>query len=145
MVDFAKLLEVQIDDIKRPKPIPAGNYDGTIVKYEFLESRGEKKTPYVEFSIRLESAGEGVDESELVDVELSTKILRHPFYLTTDAMFRLRDFIETFGESTAGRSVGEMIPDLLNRSVSVEVTQSLNKKDPLAPPYSNISKIAGNV
>jgi hypothetical protein len=141
-VDFRQLLNRPTDDIKRPKPLPAGTYHGLVKSYEFGES-AQKKTPYVRFALTLNSAGDDVDQEELAEIELSSKQLSTDFYLTDNSLYRLKEFLESVGVATEGRSLGECIPDSVNVSVIIDVTQDLNQKDPSAPPYNNVKSIKG--
>ena len=44
------------------------------------------------------------------------KTLRQTFFLTEDALYRLKDFLtESCGIEANGRTLGEMIPDVVNR------------------------------
>lgn len=121
-VDFKTLLSKPMDTVEKPKPLPAGTYNGSVQKYEFMESK-EKKTPYARMHMSVHSAGADVDPDSLAGVDLSKKTLRKDFYLTDDAAYRLKDFIESCGVQTAGRTIGETIPELLNAQVLIDVTQ----------------------
>lgn len=123
-LDFSKLLSKPLDSVEKPKPLPVGTYLGIINKYEFGESK-EKKTPYVRFHFQVTGAGEDVDADELAAAapDLSKKQLRRDYYLTDDAMYRLKELFESTGVQTAGRSFAEAIPDLLNVPVHIAVSQ----------------------
>jgi hypothetical protein len=123
MVDFSKLLSKPLDDIAKPKPLPVGTYTGVISAYEYKESNNEKKTPYVRFSIKVTGATDDIDSSDLDGVDVAKKLLRKDFYLTDDAQYRVKEFLESAGISTSGRSLGETIPDAVNLPVLVGVTQ----------------------
>jgi hypothetical protein len=123
MVDFSKLLSKPLDEISKPKPLPVGTYTGLISAYEYKESNSEKKTPYVRFTIKITGATDDIEPSDLDGVELTKKQLRKDFYLTEDAQYRMKEFLESAGISTSGRSLGETIPDAVNLAVLVGVTQ----------------------
>jgi hypothetical protein len=139
-VDFSALLSTPMDDIKRPPPLPAGNYLGRVTKYEFLEST-EKKTPFVRYSVSVESAGSDIDPADLTDIDLSKKQLRSDFYLTPDALYRLTEFLEGLGIEKTGRTLAEAIPEAIGISVAFTVTQRMNTRDPKSPPFNEISDI----
>jgi hypothetical protein len=126
------------DSIEKPKPLPAGTYNGVISKYEFGESK-EKKTPYVRYHLTAHSAGEDVDPDSIEGIDLSKKSLRRDFYLTEDAMYRVKDFLDSVGVSTSGRSLGEVIPEAINAAVLISVTQRSS------PDGSEIYNDVGNV
>lgn len=121
-VNFNELLSTPLDTIERPKPLPAGTFEGVIARHEFGESN-TKKTPFVRFWVQPTAVGEDVDQSLMEGIDLSKKILRREYYLTADALFRLKSFLESIGVSTTGRSLGEAIPDSTNARVLVQVTQ----------------------
>lgn len=139
-VDFKQLLSKPLDDVKKPPPLPAGTYFGAITKWEFGESP-EKKTPYVRFFFLLQSPGPDIDVNELTGVDLAKRSPRKDFYITPDAEWRLKEFIESAGASTAGRSFASAIPDLQNRPVIIEVTQRSSKdgKD----IYNDVGEVKG--
>lgn len=140
-VDFSKLLAKPVDQIKKVPALPAGTYDGVIQKYEFGEST-QKKTPYVRFFLGVTAARDDVDPADLAEIDLSKKILRSDFYITDDSEYRLKDFLETLGIDSAGRTLGEMIPESINQGVVMSVTQRNNPNDP-EQIYNDIAKIVG--
>lgn len=121
-VDFRTLLQTPMDTIEKPKPLPAGTYHGVVARHEFGES-SQKKTPYVRFWLQPLSAADDVDPAMLEGVDLSKKLLRRDYFLTTDALFRLKAFLDSVGVNTTGRSLGEAIPDSTNARVLMQVTQ----------------------
>lgn len=109
--NFSAILSQKVEETERPKPLPAGNYVSTIVKHEFGES-SQKKTPYVRFWIRPNSPMDDVDQELLAQVKnWNSKEFRLDFYLTEDAMFRLREFLEkTLQLNTSGMAYSDLIP-----------------------------------
>lgn len=136
-VDFRSLLSAPADSFEAPKALPPGSYSGRIKSHEFGES-AQKKTPYVRFHLAVTNAID-VDPSELSGIDLSKKSLRVDFYLTTDAAYRLRSFLDGCGISTKGRSLGECIPETSGASVIMEVTQRKTEKD----TYNDVKDIKG--
>lgn len=138
--DFRSLLSKPADQIERPKPLPAGTYEGTITKYEYGKSK-EKKTPYVRYFVQVNSAGEDVDPVEMDGIDLSKKQLRRDFYLTDDAEYRVKELWESCGIDGTGRSLGEILPDLIGCQVLLEVTQrnSEDGKD----TYNDVGNLKG--
>lgn len=148
-VDFKGMLSKPVDSAERPKPLPAGTYFGHVGKFEFLESK-EKKTPYVRFHLKLTAPGDDVSPDALMMtdskghqsvVDVTKKPLRKDFYITEDALFRLREFIESCGISSEGRSFNETIPELMNAPVLISVTQrpGQNPED----IFNDVDKIVG--
>jgi hypothetical protein len=138
--DFRSLLAKPADSIEKPKPLPAGTYTGTINKYEYGKSK-EKKTPYVRYFLQINEAGEDVDPVELDGVDLSKKQLRRDYYLTDDAEYRVKELWESCGIDGTGRSLGEILPDLIGCSVIIEVTQR-NSEDGLTT-YNDVGNLKG--
>ena len=68
MVDFTSLLEKKLDDVEAPALLPQGSYVMTIAGYRTGES-AKKKTPYVEFDLKISSAMDDVDQEELAKVK----------------------------------------------------------------------------
>lgn len=141
-VDFNKLLSVSADDVKAPKPLPAGTYHGVIKSYKFGES-SQNKTPYVRFDIGIQSAGADIVPEDLEEIDLSKKKLYRDYYLTTEALYRLKELIQSCNIPMQGRQFSEMIPDLNGMPVIIDVTQRPNANDPAAPPFNDVAKLAG--
>jgi hypothetical protein len=100
---FEDILKTPVSEIERPKPIPAGSYRCIIKQRPVFEKSARKQTPYVQFILNPLEAGEDVDaddlEAALTKGDGSTKVLsdvsiRATFYLTKDALWRLRKFLE---------------------------------------------------
>jgi len=137
---FKELLNKPADTIEKPKALPAGTYIGAITKYEFGESK-EKKTPFVRFIFAVHSAGEDVDPDSLVGVDLSKKTLRRDFYLTDDALYRVKELMESCGHSTTGRTLGEIMPDMNGTQVMLEVTQRSSQDG--SEVYNDVGNVKG--
>lgn len=149
-LSFSHLLSKPVDSAERPKPLPAGTYHGRVSRYEFAESK-EKKTPYVRFHVRLTGPGDDIDPDALratnskgqpMMIDPSKKEMRKDFYLTEDALFRLREFIESCEITTENRSFNETIPEVVNAPVLVSVTQRPSKENP-EDIFNDIDKIVG--
>jgi len=142
MPDFSQLLSKPLDEVKRPPALPAGTYYGTIKSYELGES-SEKKTPYVRMHLTLSHAGEDVDQADLNGIDLNKKQLRADFYLTQDADWRLKEFLESCHIDTKGRTFQSSLPDCVNAPVQMYVTQRLNQRSPTDPPFNEVKILAG--
>jgi len=121
MVDLNTLLTKEVDKAERPKPIPVGTYSMLIGAHKFGES-SKKKTPFVEFELSFIEAGADVDREALAEVEaqkpLSERQHSATFYLTENAMFMLKEFLETVGlEIGAGRTFQDAIPETRGQRV----------------------------
>lgn len=103
MSDFRSLLDQEVTEVERPKPLPAGNYVYNVGDYKFDKSR-QKQTDFVQITLTPVMAQEDVDQEELAaalgDKSLSDKGTKVDFYLTPDAIWRLDEFlIEKLGIS----------------------------------------------
>jgi hypothetical protein len=107
------ILDMPSSSIERPKPPPQGTYVGQVVG-QFREDKSTKKaTRYHEYTLKLiKPATNGEDEALDVDMdaleafltsasgevkELSSRTLRHTLYITPDAMWRYKEFLDHLG------------------------------------------------
>lgn len=128
-VDLVKLLSKLLDDVKRPSAWPAGTYLGTISKFEFGDNN-KNNTPYARFTVKVTAAGPGLEPSELEGIDLTKgREFRKDFYLTEDADWRLKEFIESVGVPTAGRTFAETVPECANAQVQLEIIQQNSTKN----------------
>src|SRR5215510_10206233 len=93
MPDFNSLLDADPTSFERPPLIPEGDFLGLIKSRKFDKS-AQKKTPYVRFDFQLISPMDSVSPEAMVGVDLAKTKPHDEFYLTEDAMFRLREFFE---------------------------------------------------
>lgn len=121
-VNFGELLGVQVDSVERPKSFPVGHYEAVILGHELGQS-SKKETPYARFNVKLISPLEDVDpelfeEAGGLEGLNARKPLYNTFYLTPDAIYRLREFLENALElSCHGRAFDEVLPEATNCSV----------------------------
>ena len=139
-VSFKDLLSKPLDEVKKPPPLPAGTWFGVIRKHEFELSR-EKKTPNVRFTFGMTGPGEDIDPSSLDGVDYLAKTVSKTFWLTPDAEYRLKEFLEDLNISTTGRTFFEALPETVNLSVMMEITQRSSKdgKD----IFNDVNKVTG--
>lgn len=125
-VDFGAMLKKKIDDTKRPEAKPAGTYQGVINSFKFGES-AQKKTPYLQLVVNNVQPGDDVDRDQLSSYRenfpgvIEKWQVTYEFYLTDDALFMLKEFLQSMGIDTTGRSYDETIPELRNRPVQFSV------------------------
>ena len=143
-VNFAALLSKRVDETERPKVFPAGPYRGIVSGHEFLTS-SKKGTPFVRFNVKLISPLEGVDEELFeqaggMDKLSARKPLNFDFYLTDDALYRLREFLENgLQMNGSGRAFDEMIPETTNAEFTPIVSHSSGERDTV---WMNIDSFA---
>ncbi len=133
-VNFNELLSVQVESVERPKSFPIGHYEAVVASHE-MGTSSKKGTPYVCFPTKLLGPGEDVDE-ELFEQAGGMAALteRKPipmtFYLTKDAMYRLREFLEEgLGLNCQGRNFDEVIPETTNAPLTVHVSHRAGQKE----------------
>ena len=140
-VNFADLLNVQVDTAERPKSFPVGNYQAIIAGHEFGTS-SKKGTPYVRFWCKLTGPNEDVDEDDFetaggMEALQARKPIKLDFYLTGDGMYRLREFLEDSLElQCAGRSFDEVIPEATNVTFTATIKHDAGQK--VGETYMNI-------
>lgn len=124
--NFSALLDRAPSEVERPKPLPAGTYMTIIEGLPRYDKSSLKQTDFVEFTHRIISAGEDVDQAEL-DAALTSPDgqkkplnevrMKNQLYVTENSLWRLKDFLQNLGfdiesdefslrdlcESTAGK------------------------------------------
>lgn len=129
MVDFTSLLEKKLDDVEAPALLPQGSYVMIVAGYRTGES-AKKKTPYVEFDLKISSAMDDVDQEELAKVKnLQDKTLKTQFYLNEDALFRLKDFCKKTGVPTEGKSFTEILSEIAGAQLIGIVNHRVNPEN----------------
>src|SRR5271167_3336058 len=130
MPDFSKLLKKPAGEAKEPKVLVPGDYAGIIKGWEMKEApQGKDYSALIRFSIGLLGWPESVDSVDTLDndgtaIDLSKRQLRRDFY--DNALFRLDEFIRSTGIDPAGSSYEEVLPQLIGKTVLVEVQQYMN-------------------
>lgn len=130
MPNLNDLLAAPADSFKRPVALPEGTYYGIIQDFGSGISE-KKKTPFIEFSVRLTHAHEDVDLSDYLGTEgakpINERQMKHTFWMTDNSTFRLTEFIKSLGLDTANRTLGELITNCANQPVVLSVLQKPTK------------------
>ncbi len=121
--DFSSILDTAPADIERPKPRPAGTYHCVINGQPRYDKSARKQTPFVEFLLKPIAAMEDVDEEELAEVGgFENWNIRATYYLTEDAIWRLKDFLSHAGlDIDAYPSLRAAIDDVPNQEILASV------------------------
>ncbi len=116
-VDFTAELNTNFDAVERPRPLPAGSYT-MIIKNKELGRSKQKGTPYVRYFVSPIAPREDVplDELEAMADWRETE-LRLDFYITPKSNFRIKEFLEALGVSTAGRTIADLIDEPLGKTI----------------------------
>lgn len=137
-VNFNDLVSMNLDDIKVPPALPEGTFHGVITSFE-LGDNNRNKTPYVRFSLKLQSAGDDIDSKDMEGIDLATRKLSTDFYLTPEAQWRLKEFMESLG--ITGMTLNEAFPETIGQNVLIYVTQRFNPERPNDPPRNNVKNV----
>lgn len=101
--NFGSILDKPASKVEKPKPLPAGTYTCLVKGQPRQDQSQKKKTEFVEFTLVPQQAGEDIDEDDLKTAltkadgsvaSLQDKSIRATFYLTEDALWRLKKFLE---------------------------------------------------
>jgi len=129
---FESILDTPAADIERPKPLPIGTYTAVIKGLYEEGVSSQKKTPFVQFTFALTSAGEDVDTDELEAIGgITDKFLKNNstcFYLTPDALWRLTDFLESAcAIDLSDKTVRQALGDTPNTEVRLVIIHEANQ------------------
>jgi hypothetical protein len=120
--DFSTILDQQATDIEPPKPLPAGSYVCIVQGLPRFDKSSRKQTDFVEFTLQPVSAEDDVDADDLEDFgPLGEKTIRATFYITNEAVYRLRDFLVDLGLEIEGHSLNELINQSPGQSVIAHI------------------------
>jgi hypothetical protein len=115
---FSSILDQQVEDAERPKPLPAGSYICVIPALPRFDKSSKKQTDFVEFALQPLDVLTDKDGKTDVDVDaleamggLENRTLRATFYITEEAKWRLRKFLEDLGLDVKGKSFHECISE----------------------------------
>lgn len=126
MADFSSYLNVQIDSIEAPKPLPEGHYFAITTNpgWETVES-SQKKTPMLKVTFELQSAAEDVDPGLLPENGVAGKKLSTNFILNNESgpHFARQMMEEAMGLPVAGLSLGEGLQQIAGQPVKLYITQ----------------------
>jgi hypothetical protein len=122
MAEFASVLDQKAPDApERPKPYPVGTYLGVVKGLPAEGKSAQKQTPQVDFIIQFLQPGEDVDQEALKDVlkgeSLASKTMKHTFYTTENAVWRLDKFLIEDLKIPGSRGRRSMIAEAPGRQV----------------------------
>jgi hypothetical protein len=121
--NFGAILDQQASEIEAPKPFPVGTYVCVVRGLPRFDKSSKKGTDFVEFQLQPVSVLEDVDPDALEEFGgISDKTLRVTFYITEDAVYRLKDFLVNCGIEADGRTLSEMINDAPGQTICALVS-----------------------
>ncbi len=126
--NFASILNKQVSTVEPPQLLPVADYILRITKIENTTST-QKKTPGAKFNYAVEGLAPG-NSVDLTDasgkpIDLAKKKISDTFWLTDDALPRLRKQLEeVLGLDVSTRTFGEILnSDCNGRSVIATISQ----------------------
>jgi hypothetical protein len=124
--NFSDILDTPYDEVERPKPLPPGTY--LTVVQSFREDVSSKaQTPYVEYTLQPQQAGEDVADEELEAMGgIGTRTLRYTCYKTEGALWRLKEFHIACGLEVKGKTPRQLVPEAVGCQVTVHVKHRPN-------------------
>lgn|SRR5574337_489417 len=138
--NFRELLSMPSDGFKRPPALPEGHYRAIIKNHEFGTS-SKKKTPFVRFLVTPTEPTEDVDADLLEGIDLSKKEFRKDYYITPDALYRLREMLDSVLGEQEGRSFDERIPDTRGVEVIIGISQRVD--DNSGEVFNDVNTLVG--
>lgn len=120
--NFGSVLDRESSSVERPKPMPVGTYLCVVKGQPKFDVSSKKKTEFAEFSLYVLQAAEDVDQEALAEAlngkPLAEKTIRATYYLTEDAIYRLKEFLDHLGiEETPGMTLRQRISGAPGRQV----------------------------
>ena len=94
MPDFNALLDADPTSFETPADSYRKASTWSLLKGSEFGKSSQKQTPYVRFHYNVLQALDSVPQEALADMDLNKAKMRDDFYITEDAMFRLREFFE---------------------------------------------------
>lgn len=121
--NFQSILNKPATAVERPKPLPVGTYLGMIMGLPEFNKVGQKETDVADFQIRILQPQPDVDLVAFAEAKGNRDELkqRARFFITDDALFRLKEFLEHLGIDPAGKSLSEMINEAPGKQVMVSL------------------------
>jgi hypothetical protein len=157
--DFTSVLDMNPNEIERPKPLPPGGYICIIKDRPVQDKSSQKETPYIEFALHPVEALDNVDEDWLNEAltrangekkKLADMVIRARFYDTQEAGYRLKKFLLDDCQLENSGSIGQIIESAIgcqvianikHRSVEGDTFVDLKSTAPVNPPETK--KVAG--
>ena len=146
-LDFSRYLDVPVEDIEAPKPLPTGSYFALITKWEAREvdfKDGNNKTPVVTVTFRTTGADDDVDPDLLPEGGGQVRIVTRDYRLNDPdgagkyALRRLGE--ETCQLPVRGLQLSDLLPQLISQEVKVFIEPQPSKTDP-DRVFARVSKV----
>jgi hypothetical protein len=123
MPSFEDILNMPASEIKAPEALPVGTYHCLIDGPPTPGKSSQKQTDFLQFKFRILSAQQDVDAAKAVEQQVVGKNFTNDFYITEDAVWRLKEFLsDHLGiEAANGASLKELISQAPGKQVLVKL------------------------
>jgi hypothetical protein len=111
---FSSILDKPSNSIERPKPLPTGTYLAMVKGQPRYDKSKQKGTRFAEFTLQLLQHGEDVDGAAIKEYlgarQLNAIEIKDTYYLTDEAAYRLKEFVDHCGvENAEGATLGQRV------------------------------------
>jgi len=138
--NFSDVLNKKLDNVEKPKPLPIGTYFAVINGAPEIKPRGQNNTLAAEFKFKILQADEDVDAEALAEMGgIKDRELRFTLWLTEDALWRAKQFVENCGVDDTGMSVSQALQACVGMSAKVKVKHVPSQDG--QELYANIDKV----
>ncbi len=156
--NFGAILDRAPKEVERPKSLPIGTYIWVVKGVPRYDKSAQKKTDFVEFTVVPQGPAQGTEGNLDVDQEALDEVLtrkdgskiaiqaksqRLTYYITEDAVWRLKEFLKHLGhdtddESEEAPSLRQMCNESANRQFAGYVAHKPSEDGETM--YANITK-----
>jgi hypothetical protein len=106
--------------------MPVGTYLCVVQGLPRFDKSSKKQTDFVEFTLQPIQAAEDVDQEALAEMG-GLRSIRHTFYITEDAAWRLKEFLDHCGIDLDGKSLRQGIDETPNSQVLVSLSHEASQ------------------
>lgn len=141
MASFSSILDKPASEVERPKPLPVGTYLCVVKGLPRFDKSTKKGTDFVEFTMQIVQPYDDVDQEALEAMGgFQGKTIKSTYYITDDALWRLKKFIEDCGIDTEEGSIRQLIEQTPNCQVAVTIKHTASEDGTTV--YANVGGTA---
>lgn len=113
MANFADVLNRPAAAVEKPKPYPIGTYLCIVDGPAEISKVGKKQTDAAIFKLKILAPGADVDPAAVAEAGgVAGKQLRITYWLTEDALYRLKQFlVDHLGLAEGSKTLGELLAE----------------------------------
>lgn len=136
------ILDQQVNEVKVPPPLPAGQYLCVVRGQPEFREVGQDKTNVVDFNLEILQPGPDISQSDLAafDGGVAGKNIRARFFLTDRAVFMLDRFLFEHLGIDLGKPRKQAIGEAMGHQVYATIRHT--PRDDGAGFYANLSATA---